>query len=100
MSKPLPEVLDELRALKPELHQRFGVRSLAVFGSRATETDTDASDLDLLVRFEESARPTMFSLSNMDTLLEERLGLRVDTVPESCVNPRIEPYIRTTLREV
>ena len=100
MGKPLPKVLEELRALQPELQRQFGVRSLAVFGSRATETGTDASDLDLLVRFEEGARPTMFTLSNMDLLLEERLGLRVDTLPESCVNPRIEPYISATLREV
>lgn len=41
-----------------------------------------------------------FSLSDMDALIEERLGVTVDTVPDTCLNPRIEPYIRATLLEV
>lgn len=100
MSKPLHIIINDLRALQPELQRRFGVRSLAVFGSRASETETETSDLDLLVRFEEGAKPTLFSLADLDWLLEDRLGLKVDTVPETCINPRIEPYIRATLREI
>lgn len=93
-------MLEDLRALKPELRARFGVLGLAVFGSFARGEETTLSDLDLLVRFEAGARPTLFALSNMDALLEERLGVSVDTVPETCLNPRIEPYIRSTLLEV
>jgi uncharacterized protein len=100
MSKSLQNVMEDLRALKPELRVRFGVLGVAVFGSYARGEATESSDLDLLVRFEDGARPTLFSLSDMDALLEERLGVPVDTVPESCLNPRLEPYIRSALLEV
>jgi predicted nucleotidyltransferase len=100
MAKSLNHILDVLRALKPELRARFGVRGLAVFGSYARGDATATSDLDLLLRFEEGARPTLFSLSDLDALLRERLGVKVDTVPETCLNPRFGPYIRSTLMEV
>ncbi len=89
--------METLRQLKPELRDRFGVLGLSVFGSFARGEATEASDLDLLIQFEAGARPTLFSLSDLDTLLETRLGLSVDTVPESCLNPGIEPYIRDAL---
>jgi len=92
--------MEELRALKPELRARFGVRDVSVFGSYARGDAVETSDLDLLVRFEDDARPTLFSLSDMDALIEERLGVTVDSVPDTCLNPRIEPYIRATLLEV
>jgi predicted nucleotidyltransferase len=100
MSKSLQNLMEDLRALKPELRARFGVLGISVFGSFVRGDATDTSDLDLLIRFEDGARPTLFSLSDMDALLEERLGVPVDTVPESSLNPRIEPYIRSTLLEV
>ena len=46
------EVLNVLRAHKPILSQRFGVRELALFGSFARDQATDTSDVDILVRFD------------------------------------------------
>ncbi len=100
MTPKLVDIVKALRELKPELRARFGVREIAVFGSFARGEATDTSDLDLLIRFEEDARPTLFSLADMDAVIEGRVGLTVDTVPESCLNPRIEPYIRSALHKV
>ena len=100
MTTPLQILLDNLRSLKPELRARFGVSSMAIFGSHARGEATDTSDLDMLIGFAEDARPTLFTLSDMDALLEQHLGIHVDTVPDTCINPRIEPYIRAHLREV
>jgi predicted nucleotidyltransferase len=93
----LDTALAKLRALKPELRARFGVSSLAVFGSYARGEASETSDLDLLIGFVPDARPTLFSLTDLDELLESELGVKVDTVPESCLNPRLAPYIRSEL---
>jgi hypothetical protein len=100
MTQPLQILLDNLRSLKPELRARFGVNRVAIFGSHARGEATETSDLDLLIGFAEDARPTLFTLSDMDALLEQHLGIQVDTVPDTCINPRIESYIRANLREV
>jgi len=97
MSLSTNSVLEALREIKPVLNEKFGVARLALFGSFARGEATDASDIDLLVGFEPDARPTLFSLADMDAFIERRLGRHVDTVPESCVNPRLEPYIRSDL---
>jgi hypothetical protein len=100
MSARLEDLLVHLRAMKPLLRERFGVQSIAVFGSFARGAAKTGSDLDILLRFEPNVRPTLFTLSDLDALLEKRLGLAVDTVPESCVNPRMAPYISAHLVEV
>ena len=46
------EALDILRTHKPTLAERFGVTELALFGSYAQDTATDASDVDILVRYD------------------------------------------------
>jgi len=84
-------LLEKLRALRPELADRFGVSGIGVFGSHARGEARPDSDLDLLLDF--SRTPSMFALARLDRFLEEQLGVRVDTVPRDCLNPRYAPYI-------
>ncbi|MGH3518580.1 MAG: helix-turn-helix domain-containing protein [Haloechinothrix sp.] len=60
------------------LAKRHRVRSIQVFGSVATGTDTPTSDLDLLVSFD----PTVPGLERVDfaEAIEDLLGLSVDMV--------------------
>jgi uncharacterized protein len=44
-------ILDRLKSEVAELRVRFGVSSLAVFGSVARGDDHEGSDLDILVTF-------------------------------------------------
>ena len=83
--------------LKPELRARFGVSAIFVFGSHARGEAGPQSDLDLLIDFAPDARPTFFSLAKLDRALESALGVKVDAVPRSSLNPRLEPFIRTEL---
>ncbi|MBU6373505.1 MAG: nucleotidyltransferase family protein [Alphaproteobacteria bacterium] len=93
----ITEVLDTLRALRPELRAQFGVANMAIFGSRARGQAHAGSDLDLIVGFEASSRPTLFRLAALDDYLGSRLGLHVETTPSTAINPRLEPYIRSEL---
>ncbi|WBQ11014.1 nucleotidyltransferase family protein [Hyphomonadaceae bacterium ML37] len=89
------ELLDRLRALKPELRERFGVSAMAVFGSRVRGDHRADNDLDIVVDFE--TVPSLFRLADMDALLVERLGLRVDTVPRDCLHPALKDDIEREL---
>ena len=60
------------------LTQRFRVLNPRVFGSVLKGTDTEASDLDLLVDATEWT--TLFDLCGLQVELEERLGVRVEVL--------------------
>jgi predicted nucleotidyltransferase len=48
-------ILDRLNTEAPGLRRKYGVKSLAVFGSIARGDDRDGSDADVLVKFEGKA---------------------------------------------
>jgi predicted nucleotidyltransferase len=98
MNVPVPS-LDalraQLRALLPELRQRYGVETLQIFGSYLRGEATPASDLDLLVTF--SQPPSLFQFIALENFLSETLGVKVDLVMKDALKPRIGKHI---LREV
>jgi predicted nucleotidyltransferase len=80
------EVLGKLRAEQEYLRERYGVETLALFGSVARDEAGPDSDVDVLVEF---GRPiTMFDLVAVQQHLERCLGVgRVDLVPRDSVYP-------------
>ena len=85
------EVLDILRMHKPTLAERFGVTELALFGSFARDTATDASDVDILVRYDGPA--TSKSYFGVQFYLEDLLGRRVDLVTHKALRQEFRPYV-------
>ena len=88
---------EQLRAILPELRERFGVESLGLFGSRVRGDHRPDSDLDVLVRFLPGRTPGFFSYIDLEDALTERLGLKVDLVPWASLRPYVE---REVSREV
>jgi predicted nucleotidyltransferase len=84
---------DQLRAMLPELAERYGVSELGLFGSRVRGDHRPDSDLDVLVTFRPEARPSLFTLSDLVLTLEERLGVSVDLSLKNNLKPRLRPYI-------
>jgi hypothetical protein len=79
------EILRILSENRETLRNRFGVRSLALFGSVAHGEARPDSDVDLLVEFE---RPIgLFEFVRLQLYLEELLGRRVDLVTPDAVRP-------------
>jgi predicted nucleotidyltransferase len=70
-------VLHRLRESYPELKARFGVREIGLFGSFASETANEASDVDLIIDFE---RPIGLRFVELVEYLEALLGRRVDVL--------------------
>lgn len=85
------QVLAALRAHRATLAERFGVTSLALFGSFARDAATDASDIDLLVRFDGPATAHVFFGTQF--YLEDLLGRRVDLVTEKALRNEFRPSV-------
>ena len=85
------EVLNVLRAHKPILSQRFGVRELALFGSVVRNQVTKDSDIDILVRFDGPA--TSKAYFGTQFYLEDLLGHPVDLVTNKALRAELRPYI-------
>lgn len=91
----LPAIKQQLSNLKPELHQRFGVSEIGVFGSWVRGEQKETSDIDVLVDFD---RPiTLFKIFDLQEYLKVALDPRVDLVLKSALKEKIGKQI---LKEV
>jgi|WetSurMetagenome_2_1015567.scaffolds.fasta_scaffold621956_2 uncharacterized protein len=85
------DVLHTLLAQKDELHDRFGVNSLWLFGSVARDEATDVSDIDVLVEFD---RPTgYFGLIALQEHLESLFQCKVDVGTARSLKPRLRTRV-------
>jgi predicted nucleotidyltransferase len=83
----LEEIQWVLREHLPDLRARYGVRSLALFGSYVRGEQEAESDLDILVEYE--TPPDFFQFIELEDYLSEILGVKVDLVMKSALRPRI-----------
>jgi len=94
------KTLDEIKAIllehKQELHERFLVRQVGIFGSRARREDTPISDVDILVELEQ---PVGWEIVDLHLYLEQLLGMKVDLVTQGAVvrKPRLWQAIQQDL---
>lgn len=88
----LEEIRHILQAKQPELRERYGVTSLAIFGSYARSEQSRRSDLDLLVEFDD--RPvTLLQFIALENELADALGVTVDLVEKGTLKPTIGRHI-------
>ncbi|NOT30704.1 MAG: nucleotidyltransferase family protein [Planctomycetes bacterium] len=80
-----------LRESCPELQQRFGVKSLALFGSVARDESGLGSDVDILVEFEQVPGLSQYMAAKF--WLEERLGASVDLVMRDALEDWARPLV-------
>ena len=91
MSMKREQVIRILSERRSELERKYGVKSLALFGSVARDQATLASDVDLLVEFD---RPVgYFGLFALQDHLESLLGCKVDLGTPNSLKPRIRERV-------
>ena len=93
MTRTIDEYRVQLKAMLPELAEKFGVAELGLFGSRVRGDNREDSDLDVLVTFRPGATVSLFTLGGLATALEEGLGVGVDLAVKDNLDPRLRPYI-------
>jgi predicted nucleotidyltransferase len=87
-----------LAAHKEELSRVFGVSEIGVFGSVASGTAQDESDVDVLVSF---SRPVGFiAFMRLERRLQDLLGRKVDLVTRNALRPYIGKRILSEVRYV
>ncbi|MHC5538881.1 nucleotidyltransferase family protein [Singulisphaera rosea] len=88
-------ILDRLNAEAPALKEKYGVKSLAVFGSMARGDDHEGSDVDILVTFEGPATFDNFMGLKFD--LEDHLGRKVDLGTPNTLRPEMRARVEKDL---
>ena len=74
--------------------KRYGVHSLAVFGSAARNRLHKRSDVDILVQFNQ---PTWANYIGLKFYLEDLLGREVDLVTPKGLKPAMRPSVERDL---
>lgn len=91
--KTLSEIQEKLSAVKEKLKRDYKVVSLELFGSYIRNEQTETSDLDILVVFDENNYPGYFEFINLENYLVQLLNIKVDLVPKESIKPFLKKYI-------
>lgn len=87
------QVITKIKANRRAL-ERYGVKSLALFGSTARDKMRKRSDVDILVQFDKS---TWANYIGLKFYLEDLLGREVDLVTPKALKPAIKPSVEKEL---
>jgi uncharacterized protein len=85
------EALTLHRAALRQLLSRYGFRHPRVFGSVLTRTDTEESDLDLLV--EPPRGTTLFTLAGAEDEARQLMGVRVSVLTPGFLSPKFRDKV-------
>src|SRR5271157_4754003 len=89
--KKLKEIQELLRSHAGELHERYGITDLAVFGSVVRGETGDNSDVDILAVFD---RPIgLIKLCSAENYLIALLGAEVDLIPRGDVRSELKERV-------
>lgn len=84
--------LELLKQNEAIISERFGIKSIGIFGSFARGEETSNSDVDVLVEFHDG-RKTFDNFIELKFYLEDLMGRRIDLVTESALRPQLKSGI-------
>ena len=90
----LLEIKKSLTEKKKQLAKKYPIETIAIFGSYAREEQTEDSDLDLIIEFNDSIGSKFILLADE---LEEALGIKVDLVSKGGIKERYYNSIKSDL---
>lgn len=91
------DILNKLSDLKPILYKDYSVKQIGLFGSFSDDSNTDESDIDLLVEFEKQIGWKYFSL---EIYLENVFGRKIDLVTKNALKEQIKDNILSQVKYV
>jgi len=91
----IDKIIKVLKEHERELREKYGVKSIGVFGSYVRDEQKQTSDIDILVEFEKPV--DFFEFLELEEYLENLLGIKVDLVLKKTLKPGIA---KTVLKEV
>ena len=84
-------ITDQQYQIIKETLNQFRPTLIGIYGSYARNEQTKDSDLDILVRFDDTV--SLLDIIGLEQELSEKLGIKVDLLTERAVHPKIKKYI-------
>jgi predicted nucleotidyltransferase len=91
------DILNTLSDLKPVLYREYAVKQIGLFGSFSDDSNTDDSDIDLLVEFE---KPIGWKYFSLEIYLENIFGRKIDLVTKNALKEQIKDRILNQVKYV
>jgi len=83
-------ILSRLRELKPALYKDFAVKEIGLFGSFSDNTNTEESDIDIIVELE---KPIGWKFFTLELYLEKTFNRKIDLVTKSALKEQLKESI-------
>jgi predicted nucleotidyltransferase len=87
------EILDFLRANKELLRSKYSIAKIGIFGSYARNEQTEKSDIDFILEYEENATDLFNKDYSLREYLKSAFKKDVDICHEGSIKPIFKPYI-------
>jgi uncharacterized protein len=84
------DILSKLKELKPILYQEYSVKEIGLFGSFADNSNTEDSDIDILVELE---KPIGWRFFTLEIYLEKTFGRKIDLVTKNALKEQLKDTI-------
>jgi len=81
------EILSKLYELKPFLYKDFAVKKIGIFGSYANNSNTEESDIDILIELE---KPIGWKFFTLELYLENIFQKKIDLVTKNALKEQIK----------
>jgi len=91
------DILNKLSDLKPILYKDYSVKQIGLFGSFSDDSNTDESDIDLLVEFE---KPIGWKYFSLEIYLETVFGRKIDLVTKNALKEQIKDNILSQVKYI
>jgi len=89
--KTIKELKRVLEKNRQELESKFKVSEIGIFGSYVRETQTKISDVDILVKIDDSI--SLLDFVKIENYLTSLLGVKVDLIPKEDLRQELRKRI-------
>ena len=91
------DILEKLKELKPLLTKDYSVKKIGLFGSFADNSNTEDSDIDILIEFK---KPIGWRYFTLEIYLESIFERKIDLVTVGALKERIKDQILKQVKYV
>ena len=92
------EISDLLCQKRSEIHNKYKILIIGIFGSYSRNEQRKNSDIDILISYDEDA--TLFNKYALIEFLEDLFLLKVDLVAEKYIKSRYKDNIMNDLKRI
>lgn len=87
----LTEIINSLKAAKPELEQKCNISEIGIFGSYTRNEQNEKSDIDILIELSENIG--LLKFIQIENLIKSIIGEKAEVVIKSDIRPELRDNI-------